>query len=72
MIFFFSLGKPECLPEGSYLVVKFQDVSRQDVAATLIADQRAEIKDYDPSGDIKYTLTFDRPTTGTLKEIMDK
>ncbi len=65
---FISIGKPECLPEGSYLVVKFQDVSIMDIAATLIAEQRVLIENYDPSGNLKYTLTFDRPTRGNIED----
>ncbi len=66
---FSSLDKPESLPEGSQLVIKFEDVSRMDAPSIVIADKRTPVTNYDSSKDMEYSVSFDRPAQGKLYNI---
>ena len=57
----FTNGKPSFLPANTWLTVKVEDTSIQDTAATLLGEHQCEIKNYDPTQDLLYSVDFQFP-----------
>lgn len=57
----FSDGNPSTLPANTWLTVKVLDTSLADAAATLLGEHQCEIKNYDPSQDLLYSVDFQFP-----------
>ena len=45
-------------------MIAFEDVSRMDAPSIVIAETRTPISKYDTNGDVKYSVSFERPAQG--------
>ena len=57
----FTDGKPSLLPANTWLTVKVEDTSLQDVSAKLLGQHQCEIKNYDFRQDLLYSVDFQIP-----------
>ena len=58
----FRGGKPDSLPDGSILNVKFQDTSRMDAAAVTLGTVNIVIDGHKKENELTYEINADRPS----------
>ena len=57
----FTGGNPSSFPANTWLTVKVEDTSLQDTETKLLGEHQCEIKNYDPTQDLLYSVDFQFP-----------